>query len=244
MKTAAILQARVGSTRLPGKILASLGTHPLLEVELQRLKKSKFLDTIIVATTEDLSDDPVIDLCQRLEVRSFRGSCDDVLDRYHRAARAYEVSTIVRITGDCPLIDAAIVDRCLALYRSKEKEIDYVSNCVVRTYARGMDVEIFGRTTLDRVHAEASDASDREHVTTYIRSHPKIFRCADELHSEDWSHVRLTVDTREDLELVRKVFNELTSDGNYFSYEDILDLLRRHPDWLTINQHIRQKGPS
>jgi spore coat polysaccharide biosynthesis protein SpsF len=240
MKTVAIVQARMTSTRLPGKILADLEGAPMLARQLARLRLSSTLDEIMVATTTNATDDPVVALCDSLSVSVFRGSEHDVLARYQGAAAASGGDVIVRITADCPLIDATLVDRVVnALGHDRA---DYASNVAKRTYPRGLDVEAFTRTTLDRCHTLGASAPAREHVTWFIHTErPELFVRSSVASDVDASDLRWTVDTPEDLAMVREVYAGLGLAKRHAPYEEILAWVRAHPEVAQINAAIDQK---
>ncbi len=241
-KTYAIVQARIGSTRLPGKVMKMIVGKPMLELMIERLKRAMELDGIIIATTDKDTEHPIVDLVRSLEgVLLFRGSEDDVLARYHGAAVEYDVETIVRVTSDCPLIDSDVTDKIVRVYQDQIGEIDYVSNIRKRTYPRGLDVEVFSFTSLDKAFKEVVLLPDREHVTEYILQHPNTFRMYDVVDDYDRSSMRWTVDTPEDLELITKIYESLYYHKPDFTYSDILQLLGQHPEWHRINAHIEQK---
>lgn len=241
MNTAIIVQARMTSTRLPGKILKTVLDKPLLEYQIERLRRVKYADSIIIATTVNETDQPIVDFCNTLGISFYRGSEDDVLSRYFFAAEAYNADVIVRVTSDCPLIDPEIIDNTLLFYKNHVEECDYVSNSLIRTYPRGMDTEIFSMKVLKEAYLEARDLPDREHVTSYIYRHEKKYRLANVSHSADLSHLRLTVDTPEDYKLIRLILEELFPAKPHFNLADIIEILEQHPDWPSINSHIEQK---
>lgn len=237
----AIVQARMGSTRLPGKVLRDLAGKPMLVRDIERIQRASAVDDIIIATTTKPEDDPIVSLCRDIGVNVFRGSENDVLDRYYQAAREYCVKIVVRITSDCPLIEPSVVDRLIREFLSGEPKIDYVSNVFpLRTFPRGLDTEVISFSALERCWKEESNPAYREHVTPYIHHNPNIFRIHEVNHTEDLSTMRWTVDTPEDFELVTQVYKYLGDAP--FSWEDILDLLKQHPELSKINKDIVQKA--
>jgi len=239
MRTVAIIQARMGSTRLPGKVLMDLEGRTILDRVVTRVRRAKSLADVVVATTDLPEDDAIVDECNRLGVRFYRGSSDDVLDRYYRAAAAAEAEGIVRITSDCPLIDPEIIDNLL-WYIANAPPVDYHSNILdYRTFPRGLDVEYMSWSTLETAWKEAIDPAEREHVTLYIYRRPEQFRLSGMRNDDDLSDHRWTVDTPEDLELVRKIYHALGRDD--FNLDDVLGVLELHPEWSAINAHIEQK---
>lgn len=241
MNTTIIVQARMTSTRLPGKILKQVLGKPLLEYQLERLRRVKLASRIVIATTTNETDQPIVDWCERHGVDCFRGSEHDVLARYHGAAALCHADTVVRVTSDCPLIDPAVIDEVIDYYRTHITNCDYASNCLERTYPRGMDVEVFSRRTLDEAFAEAKDSAEREHVTPFIYRHPQRYRLANIAYREDQGRHRWTVDTQEDFELVEKILSALYPAKPAFTLEDVLDIMQQHPDWADINAHVEQK---
>ncbi len=241
MRTVIIVQARMTSTRLPGKILKRVLGKTLLEYQYERLRRVRHADEIVIATTTNEMDQPIVEWCERLGAACFRGSEHDVLARYHGAAVQYRADIVVRVTSDCPLIDPIVIDQVIGYYLDHIASCDYVSNCQMRTYPRGMDVEVFSRQALNEAFAEAIEPTEREHVTPFIYHHPERYRLASITFTENQSHHRWTVDTPEDFELVEKILTEIYPARPSFTLTDLLDLLRQHPDWAGINAHVEQK---
>lgn len=239
MKTVIIVQARLTSTRLPGKVLLPLAGAPMLTRLIERLRRVKQADAIVIATTHNTTDDPIAALCGQLGVPCHRGSEHDVLSRYADSAREHGADVVVRITSDCPLIDPALVDQLISTYR--EGDCDYVSNMLPPTWPYGMAVEVFTATALLEAHAEATQDSEREHVTPFIYWHPERYRLRNVESPTDLSAQRWTVDTPEDYELVRRLFERLYPVDPRFSLADVQKVMEAHPDWMCINQHIQQK---
>lgn len=244
MSTAIIVQARMGSTRLPGKVMMKLLGRPMLDQQIERLKRVKNVDSIIVATSTAFGDNTIEALCADLAVPCFRGSEDDVLARYYDAAKSADADTLVRVTGDCPLIDPQLIDDMIARYDSESDALDYLSNTVERTYPRGLDTEVVSMSALERAHNEATEQPQREHVTPYIWQNPDKFSVAAYTDEKDYSHHRWTVDTVQDLVLVQKMFEALYPKQPDFSWHDCLALLKQHPDWVRINADVQQKAVS
>ncbi|MFZ5981803.1 MAG: cytidylyltransferase domain-containing protein [Candidatus Zixiibacteriota bacterium] len=242
MRTVVITQARTGSTRLPGKIFKEVLGKPLLEYHLERLREIKNAEAIVVATTDKSADDKVFNFCREKKINCFRGSEDDVLDRYYRTAGEYEAEAVVRVTSDCPLIDPEVVDGVIAAFLENAGRFDYASNTLVRTYPRGLDCEIFPKTVLDEIHGLTAEKTDREHVTAYIYRHPEKYRLLNVPRLLDVSHYRWTVDTADDFELVSRMLEALYPRKPEFRLEDCLQLFEQHPDWEAINRHIVQKA--
>lgn len=240
MTTVIIVQARMSSTRLPGKVLLPLAGKPMLIRLIERLGRVQRAHAIVVATTTNVADHPIVDECALLNVPCFRGSEHDVLSRYAEVARLHAADVVVRITSDCPLIDPALIDLVISSYHGQGGS-DYVSNMLPPTWPYGMAVEVFSARALEEAQAEAAQAAEREHVTPFIYWRPERYRVRNVASPVDLSHHRWTVDTPEDYELVRRLFETLYPVHPQFSQDDVLAVLAAHPDWLTLNQHIQQR---
>jgi len=239
MKTVIIVQARMTSTRLPGKVLKTVLGKPLLEYQIERLKRIKLADEIVIATTTNDTDQPIVDLCERLSVAYFRGSEEDVLARYYGAAVAYKADVVVRITADCPVIDPKVCDEIIGYFLKHYNEYDYVR---LEKCPRGLDTEVFSFKALAECFKEAAEQPEREHVTTFIyKSHAGRYRIKYMDFPEDLSNHRWTVDTLEDFTLIRNIIVELYPLKSKFDYIDILDVMQKHDDWYFINAAVRQK---
>lgn len=236
-----ILQARMGSQRLPGKVLRSIAGKPMLEWCLLRLGDSKRCGRVIVATTTAPQDDAIVHRCNQFKTPHFRGSENDVLSRYYEAAQHFRVDPVIRVTSDCPLIDPQVLDGVLATFTSERT--DYLSNTHERTFPSGLDVEIFSFDALTQAHHAATKLYEREHVTPYLYQHPQQFRLAQYRNSANFSHLRLTVDTEEDLRLVDAVYAHFIARGvgHRFSLDELIAFLSSRPDLVEINRHVRQK---
>ncbi len=241
MKTAIIIQARMTSTRLPGKILKMVLDKPLLEYQIERLKRVNRADQIIIATTINETDNPIVDLCNKMEVPFYRGSEQDVLARYYYAAREKQADVIVRVTSDCPLIDPQVIDKVIGFYLNHKSDCDYVANVLERTYPRGMDTEVFSFQGLEEAFREAVDPPEREHVTPFFYRHPERYRLSNVAYHENQSQHRWTVDTIEDFLLIKNIIEELYPSNPTFTFEDVLRVLDRNPEWISINAGIEQK---
>lgn len=233
---AAIVQARTGSTRLPGKTLADVGGRPMLGRLVDRARRIPSVEQVIVATTEKPPDEAILRFAADRGLPAYAGSEDDVLDRFYQAARRYGVAVVVRVTPDCPLLDPAVSGLVLARFLEGRGELDYVSNTQPPTFPDGLDTEVVAFAALERAWREARLASDREHVTPYIYKQPGEFRLANVTHAPDLSALRWTVDERADLEFVRAVYARLGAMADTFGMEDVLELLRREPELEAINQ--------
>lgn len=236
-----IVQARMGSTRLPGKILKEVLGKPLLDYEMERLHRVKHARTLAVATTVASVDDVVEAHCRRKDYPVFRGSEDDVLARYVKVAQALHADAVVRVSADCPLIDPAVVDDAIDLYLTNSPFVDYVSNTLERTYPRGLDVEVISFKALQEAHRLATSKEEREHVTPYIWRHPDIYQQLSLTQMQDESSHRWTVDTEEDFALVKNILEALYPTVPHFHKDRVIALFQQHPEWMEINRHIKQK---
>lgn len=237
----AIIEARMGSSRLPGKVLQPILGKPSLELLIERLQRSQYIEQIIVATSVNPADEVLATLARRLQVGCFRGSEADVLDRVLQAAQSVHAAVIVEITGDCPLIDPHVIDQSIEVYLAND--YDFVSNNLRRTYPRGLDVDIFATQILEEVAELTQDPEDREHVSLYIYEHPeryKLHNVESGLPSKFWD-LRLTLDTPEDLALIRSIYESLYPVNPEFTLTDVLCLLDQCPELLELNRHIPQK---
>jgi spore coat polysaccharide biosynthesis protein SpsF len=239
-KVVIIIQARMTSTRLPGKVLLPVLGRPMFSFQIERLKKVRGANQIIVATTVNSTDDPIVAFCADESLDHVRGSEHDVLSRYVLAAHKSSADVVVRVTSDCPLLDPELVDKMILEYFGDARP-DYVSNMLVPTWPYGMAVEVFSAAALFEAEAEPSDPVEREHVTPFIYRHPERYRLHSVTRQVDLSDHRWTVDTPEDFELITRILTELYPGNPDFHMDDVLKLLDRNPDWVKINQHIQQK---
>lgn len=239
MQVVAIIQARMGSTRLPGKVLKDIGGKTMLALVVLRAQRAELLDKVVVATTVNPADEAVVTECGRLGVEVFRGEEEDVVDRYYRAAKAQHAKTVVRITSDCPLIDHGIVDKVIRAFQ--EEGTDYASNSLKRTYPRGLDAEVMTMAALEKAWKEAGKLYERVHVTPYIYLNPGLFKLLSVTCESDYSHYRWTVDTQEDLDFVQAVYARFVNNDS-FTWRDVLALLEKEPELAALNRHIRQKN--
>ena len=237
-RTVAIIQARTGSTRLPGKVLLPLLAEPLLVHVVRRVSRASLVDTTVVATTTLPNDDPIVDLATRAGWLVARGSEMDLLERYLGAARAHEAERVVRITSDCPLIDPGVIDEVIAALDAGGA--DYASNTLEpRTFPRGLDVEAMTMAALEEAGREDHDPASREHATPYLYRHPERFRLTGVRLPVDLSAHRWTVDRQEDYELVRRIYDGLGRDD--FAWREALALVEANPGWSALNRHVEQK---
>lgn len=228
-----ILQARVSSTRLPEKVLLPLLGKSMIIRQIERLKRIRNIDKLILATSVDPSDDRLVEVCSLEGIDCFRGSLDDVLDRFYQAALTYKPDYVIRLTGDCPLADPEVIDRLITFIL--EGGYDYCSNCVEPTFPDGLDAEIFLFSCLERAWKEATLPSQREHVTPYINQQPDKFSLACMKNDRDLSGLRWTVDEPADFELIKRIYEALYPISQEFTTDDILNLLEKQPVLLEIN---------
>lgn len=239
----AIIQARMGSSRLPGKVLKDIVGAPMLMREVVRVRRAQTIGQVVVATTDELGDDPVAEVCRARGIPCFRGDPLDVLDRYYQAARLFGADTIVRLTGDCPLIDPQEIDRTVRAFF--DAGVDFAANRLPppwkRTTPIGMDTEVVSYEGLARGWRDAESKHAREHVMPYFYEQEGRFSVLLVDHVPDLSRYRLTVDTPEDLSLIRLIYNHF--DGtDEFSLDDVIDLLKEHPEWVDINAGVFHKS--
>lgn len=242
MTILAILQARVSSTRLPNKVLAPLLGQPMLARQIERLHRATTLDKLVVATSDHVSDAPLAAMCAEIGVPCYRGSLDDVLARFNGACAAHgPADHIVRLTGDCPLADPAVVDRVVRYHL--DSGADYTTNAIQPTWPDGLDIEIMRTAALQRAFEEARVPSEREHVTPYIHKHPEWFRIEHVKGDRDLSSLRWTVDEPADLAFVTEVYAALHPQNPAFTTDDVLSLLERRPELAKINGNfLRNEG--
>lgn len=244
MKKACIIQARMQSRRLPGKVLKDVAGKPMLAQQIQRLRRCELFDNILVATSFLAVDDPIVDIARKEDVAWFRGSEEDVLARFVDAARQVGADVIVRITADCPLIDPQIADRVVDELVQHISECDYAANVLQRTYPRGLDVEAFFWDTLLRIDRLARSQQAREHVTIVPRSErPELFMCRSVIDTQDNSDLRWTVDTEADLQVVRVLYEKLGLHERSVTYSELLAYVREHPELTKLNADIETWSP-
>jgi len=241
MKVVIIDQARMASTRLPGKVLKPVLGKPLLEYQIERLRRVRRADELVIATTTNASDDMLVDFCRERGVKVYRGSEQDVLSRFYGAAIEAGADVVVRITADCPIIDPAVVDQIIGYYLAHREEYDYVANKQVLTFPRGMDTEVFSFSALESAYREGVLEYEREHVTPFLYGHPERFKIGQWFFRENRGDDRWTVDTPEDFDLLSRIIEALYPKNPEFTLEDVLELLNKHPDWRQINSHVIQK---
>lgn len=237
----ATIEARMGSTRLPEKVLLPIMGRPMLLLMLERVKRAKLVDEIVVATTTKPDDDKIAKLAKKERVSVFRGSEEDVLKRVVQAAKKFGAGVVVRLTADCPVVDWRIIDRLVRIYQSEN--YDYVSNVIKRSFPLGLDVEVLSFKKLQEIEKIATGQVYREHPPYYFYVHPRQFRLKNwqakgKMH---WPDLRVTLDTKEDYLVLTKIFEELYPQNPDFSAEDVVELMRRHPEWVAINSQIKHR---
>ena len=239
----AIIQARMGSSRLPGKVLREIEGQPMLSRVVIRARHAQTVGRVVVATTTEAGDDPVEAYCERMGFPVFRGDPYDVLDRYYQAARTFQAETVVRLTADCPLLDPAEVDRTVRAFQAAQ--VDFAANRLPppwqRTTPIGMDTEVVRMAALTRAWQEAKAQYAREHVMPYLYEEPGRFKTLLVDHEPDWGALRLTVDTAEDLELIRRITAHFGG-GNDFGMAEVVDYLQRHPELGALNAGVQHKS--
>ena len=241
MKVVAIIQARMGSTRLPGKVMKEILGKPVILWDLDRISLSKLIDEIVVAIPHGKENDVIADTIKEYNDKIIiaRGSEDDVLDRYYKAAVQTNADVVIRITSDCPLIDPVVIDQVIKQFL--DNDCDYCSNSLTRTYPRGLDTEVFSFKALEEAWNEAKKDYEREHVTPYIIENLDKFKLLNVANDIDLSHLRWTLDTKEDFELINAVYKRIFPKKQLFLMDDVLELLGKEPELIEINRHIEQK---
>jgi len=239
-KIGAIIQARMGSARLPGKVLMPLVGKPVVQHVVERLTRSKTIDKIIVATSTNEIDDILAKFLKTNGISFFRGDEDDVLDRFYQCAKKFKLDVIIRITSDCPFVDAQLVDEIVNYFLTHKGKLDYTANVNPPTYPDGLDVEVFSFAALEKSWKEAKLQYQREHVTSFIRDNPQIFKNVNITYKRDLSNVRLTLDTAEDFIVVSNIYNSLYSKNPKFNWLDVINLIEANPEILNPTKHIKR----
>lgn len=241
MTIVAIVQARMSSRRMPGKVLNNILGRPMLALQIERLGWARTPDKLMVATSDQADDDAIAALCRQIDVACFRGARDDVLDRFYRCALAHEPDHVVRLTGDCPLADPDLVDRVVHFHL--KGGYDYSSNVAPPTWPDGLDVEVMRFSCVAEADAEAQLPSEREHVTPFLRNRPERYRLGNVERKPDLSGHRLTVDEPEDFEKIRRIYERLYPRNPAFTFDDVMALLDADADLAALNAHIgRNEG--
>lgn len=241
MKVVCIVQARLGSTRLPGKVLKKMCGKTVLEHDINRLKQAKNIDEIVIATTTKKEDDAIVDEAKRLNVKYFRGSEQDVLSRYYYAAKENKADIVIRVTSDCPCLDYKILDNMIKEFLNNLDKYDYFSNTILRTFPRGYDIEIFSFVALENAFMNAKLSYEREHVTPYLYNESNNYKIGYYKYKNDYSKYRVTLDTVEDFEVINKIYNKLYNCETPFLLEEVIKFLKDNPDVVEINDSVEQK---
>ena len=241
MKIVAIIQARMGSTRLPGKVMKEILGKPVILWDMDRVSYSKLIDEIVVAIPYRKENDVIVDTIKEYNDKIIitRGSEDDVLDRYYQAAVKTNADVVVRVTSDCPLIDPIVIDNVIEHFL--DNNCDYCSNSLTRTYPRGLDTEVFSFKALEKAWNKAKKDYEREHVTPYIIENPDKFKLFNVANDIDLSHLRWTLDTKEDIEFINAVYKRIYPKKQLFLMDDVLELMDKEPELIDINRYIEQK---
>ena len=240
MKAVVIIQARMGSTRLPGKVLADLAGQPMLRRVVERVRGARTISALMIATSTSPADDAIESFARQMGVPLFRGDEDDVLSRYAGAATASGAEMIVRVTADCPLLDPALVDRVVDALRAAVPRAAFAATTIVRSFPRGLDVEAMWAADFRRLEQRARQPYHREHVFPYAYEHPQDFPHISIADGEDRSWMRWTVDTPDDHAFVTRVLTHLSPTQT--AWRQVVALIERHPDWLELNRHVVQKS--
>jgi len=237
-KVVCIVQARYTSTRLPGKVFLNLAGKPVIEQIFNQLSYSKRINQSVLATSELSSDDKLEVWAKSKNIEYYRGSLDDVLDRFYFTAKSFNADIVVRITGDCPLIDPEVVDDVISLFL--KDNYDYTSNINPPTFPDGLDTEVFKFSVLEETWKNAKLKSEREHVTPYVRKHNEKFKIGNFENKINLSHYRWTLDNEEDHELISRIYEKLYKENNYIKMEEVLELIKNNINLQNINSHIRR----
>lgn len=232
----AMIQARMGSTRLPGKVMKNIVGSPILEHLINRVKSSEMIDNIIIVSSDSPENESISDFCNENNVKFFAGNEDDVLDRFYQAGLSYNLNDddiIVRITGDCPLIDPLLIDNIITQHINENN--DYTSNVIIRSFPDGLDCEVFNFSILKDIWSKSNLKSEREHVTLYVRNNSDYYKIGDYVSDKDLADLRWTLDEKEDFIFIETIYEKLFNKDSLFSTEDILELLEKEPELTNIN---------
>ena len=239
MKIICIIQARTTSTRLPNKVLLDLKGKTILQHIIERVEKSELIDKVVIATTINETDDKIEELCKNLGVDYFRGSENNVLSRYYECAKKYNPDYVIRVTSDCPCIDYKVLNKLIIKHLDENN--DYTSNSLERSFPHGLDCEIFSFKLLEEANMNAIDNFEKEHVTPYMYRTRKDLKISQLIYDKDYSKIRITVDTKEDYELMTVLYDYLYLEDSYFDTEDIIDFFNKRPYLSKLNNNIVQK---
>jgi spore coat polysaccharide biosynthesis protein SpsF (cytidylyltransferase family) len=244
--TVAIIQARINSTRLPGKVLRKIGNEPMLHHVINQVRGSRLIKDIMVVTTTMPQDDVIVKYCKKNNIKCFRGSSTDLLDRYYKCAKKFGIDPIVRITSDCPLIDPRVVDK--AITKFLKGSFDYVANNLEKhngkwnnspcNFPQGMTVEVSSFRALEHAWKKAKKPSEREHVFPYVQFNPKLFRVSNFKYPRDLSFIRCTIDRLDDLQFVTELFKRFPKNKKFIEIKDIVKIVRKEPELVKMNNRI------
>jgi len=240
-KVVVIIQARMGSTRLPGKVLKKILDKPMLQYVVDQVSYANLVDELVVATTINPKDDEIVEFCKNSGVKCFRGSENNVLARYYYAAKEFKANCVVRICSDSPLVDPFVIDKIVEIFLKNKGRYDYVSNTLDQTYPLGMNVEVFSQLSLEKSFLNSCKDYEKEHVTPYMYTNPKFFNIYKEQLSEKLNHLRLTVDESQDFSLVEFIIKKLYCNDKPIYIKDISELYKKNKDVFSINSNINQK---
>lgn len=242
MKIVCTIEARMSSTRLPGKVLMKVSGFTFLEHIIKRLSVVKLIDEIVIATSINSKDDKIVELAKSRKFKFYRGSEDDVMSRVLNASKMESADIIVEITGDCPMIDPRIVEQMINIFL--KNDVDYVSNARYRSYPDGMDVEVFSYKALKKSSLITNDVKDREHVTLHIQNNPKLFSSINVVAPPElfWPDLGLTLDELSDYKFIKVIIDHLFKKNPYFSCGEIISFLKKNRELLEINNKVKRKG--
>jgi len=243
MKVVATIEARMTSTRLPGKVMMPALGEPMMVHLFRRLKAVESLDAIVLATTTNSTDDVLEDVARKNGIEVFRGSESDVLGRVVGAARSHGADVVVEISGDCPVIDPDLVEQTVRIFL-RNPGTDFASNAFISSYPGGMDTSVFAFSALEKAAASTDDPHDREHVAQFVVNRPELFShlyvvAPPSLH---WPDLHLLLDERSDYDLLVRLFEHFGRENTAFSCGEIIGVLRKHPEWLTLNDHVKRNN--
>lgn len=241
LRTVAIIQARMSSSRLPGKVLKTILGKPMLGYIVERLSWVREIDEIVVATSREASDQPIFAFCRENKTACYRGDLDDVLDRFYQTALEYKADTVIRVTGDCPCVDPELVTQLINLFQRENYDHAGIATGAgaifeEARFPNGLDAECFRWQALEKAWREATEPADREHVTPYIWRNQDIFKCGSLKPEKDYSYIRLSVDHQEDFELVTALFEALYKPERPFLMKEMVDFLEQNPHLIDLNQ--------
>ncbi len=237
---AAIIQARLGSTRLPGKVLKDLNGKPLIKNIIDRINKCAMVDKILLATTVNSVDDELVDWCRSNNVDCYRGDENNVLDRYYEAAKSIGADIIVRVTADDPFKDPVVIDNVIKMLETED--LDFAFNNSPTSFPEGLDTEVFKFSAIEKAHNADTTDFENEHVTQYFYHNPSLFKMKNYPYTRDVSNIRLTVDTDEDFVLAKQIYSKLSPNNEMFYLEDILKLIDKEPDILKLNMNVKRSA--